>query len=198
MCNVNGPPVGLFLWQYDSRQGPGARWHSLSLRGGEREEGRHFNSDSVGKKKKKGLKREKKQNKLKAQKLWQVSPPRKKVEKRGRFPKCSFKLRDVHQSVQMGTLGGVGSGGATLAHQTPLTHSTFIRRAVKKATDQSMGRWKEAADHPHPSSLLPPLLFFHCHAKSPGFGCHVAEDSGNYWDALTGAPLHTSPPHQGL
>lgn len=92
--------------------------------------------------KKKGLKREKKQNKLKAQKLWQVSPPRKKVEKRGRFPKCSFKLRDVHQSVQMGTLGGVGSGGGQPwhirhpLHTAPLFGGPWKKRQIKVWADE--------------------------------------------------------------
>lgn len=37
-------------------------------------------------------------------------------------------------------VGVVWGGGQTLAHQTSLTHSTFILGTVKKETDQSMGR----------------------------------------------------------
>lgn len=206
MCNMSGPPVGLFLLQYDSCQGPGTRWHSLSLRDGERGGGggRHFNStwsatkrtgEDWGGKKTNSRRRSSGRFLHEGRK----EERKKEVEKRAVSQKCSFKLRDVHQSVQMGTLGGcvtvwrVGAGGRGKPwhirhplHTAPLFRGPLKKRQIKV--------WADKKRPPiAPLTLpLPPLLFFYCDAKSPGFGCCVDEDSGNYWDAPTGPP-HPTP-----
>lgn len=65
--------------------------------------------------------------------------------KKGPLPKMLFQTKGRPSKRLNGDTGRVcvevwWGGGQTLAHQTPLTHSTFIRGTVKKETDQSMGR----------------------------------------------------------